>query len=98
MKITKNEIHDIILIHTARTWERIRLKQEYQEMTQDNIRSSTDAIPEIAFDILNTDVVKRFLNYNGNDWDWGKETKGYAYMSDCYIEQKAFEIIYNHYI
>ena len=96
--ITEKELHDIILVHTARTWERIRLKQQYEEMPQDNITSATDGIPEIAFDILNTDVIKRFLNYNGNDWDWGKETKGYAYMSDCYIEQKAFEIIYNNYI
>jgi len=98
MKITKKEMHDIILIHTARTWERIRLNQQYKEMPQDNIRSATEAIPEIAFDILNTDVIKSFLNYSENDWDWGKETKGYAYASDCYIEQKAFEIIYNNYI
>ncbi len=96
--ITETEMHNVILIHTSRTWERIRLKQQYEEMPQDNITSATDGIPEIALDILNTDVIKRFLNYNGNDWDWGKETKGYAYMSDCYIEQKATEIIYSNYI
>ena len=98
MKLTENEMHNIILVHTSRTWERIRLKQEYQEMPQDNIQSAYESIPEIAFEILNTSVIQKFLKYNGNYWDWGKETKGYAFMSDCYIEQKAFEIIYNNYI
>lgn len=96
--ITEREMHNVILIHTARTWERIRLKQDFQEMPQDNIQSAYESIPEIAFDILNTDIIQRLLNYDGVEFNWGKETKGYAYMSDCYIEQKAFEIIYNNYI
>lgn len=92
------EIHNIILIHTSRTWERIRLKQENQEMPQDNIRSASESIPEIAFEILKTDIIQKLIKYSGNDWDWYKETKGFASASDCYIEQKASEIIYNNYI
>jgi len=95
---TETEMHNIILIHTARTWERIRLKQKHEEMPQDNIASASEGIPEISFDILKTDIIQRFLNHKSNDWDWGKETKGCAYASDCYIEKKATEIIYKHYI
>ncbi len=96
--ILKEELRNIILVHTARTWERIRVKQAHVEMPQDNIMSASVAIPEIANEILQTAVMQRLLKSTGDDWDWGRETKGYAYMSDCYIEQKAHEIIYNDYL
>ena len=48
---TDKQMHNIILVHVARTWERIRLKQPYEEMPQDNIGSACNAIPEIAHDI-----------------------------------------------
>ena len=34
------EIYDIILVHVARTWERLRLQQPNNEMPLDNIRSA----------------------------------------------------------
>jgi hypothetical protein len=33
MKIIDRGIYNTILIHTARTWERVRAKQPLQEMT-----------------------------------------------------------------
>jgi len=97
MKITKKEIHNIILIHTARTWERIRLKQRFEQMPQDNVRSAYEAIPEIAYEILKTDIITELISRKQN-WDWGRKTKGYAYFSDEFIEKKATEIIYNNYL
>jgi len=47
MESFNRQIYNIILIHTARTWERIRLKQPFQEMPHDNI-ASTDYIEGIA--------------------------------------------------
>ena len=92
------EIHNIILIHVARTWERIRLEQPHQEMPSDNIESANSVIPEIAYVIYKTKVIQKLINYDKDDWSWSKMTKGYAEMSDIYIEKKAEEIIYNDYI
>ena len=96
--ITDEQMHNIILVHVARTWERIRLRQPYNEMPQDNIESASVAIPEIAYEIYKDDVIQKLINYKKNDWDWEVMTKGYAEMSDIYIEKKAEEIIYNNYI
>ena len=91
-------IHNIILVHVARTWERIRLKQPYEEMPQDNLESACNAIPEIAYDIYKSYIIQKLIDYKKHDWCWMTMTKGYAEMSDIYIEKKAEEIIYNNYI
>jgi hypothetical protein len=81
------------MIHVARTWERIRLKQPYQEMPLDNI-ASTDAIEEISYDVFKTDLIQDFIRKpDGAIWDrYGDGA------SDVYIERIATEIIEKHYI
>ena len=96
--ITDEQMHNIILVHVARTWERIRLRQPYNEMPQDNIESASVAIPEIAYEIYKDDVIQKLINYKKNDWDWEVMTKGETHFSDLYIEGRAEEIIYNYYI
>ena len=96
--ITDEQMHNIILVHVARTWERIRLRQPYNEMPQDNIESASVAIPEIAYEIYKDDVIQKLINYKKNDWDWEVMTKGETHFSDLYIEGRAEEIIYNEYI
>lgn len=94
---TDKQMHNIILVHVARTWERIRLRQPYEEMPQDNIESACESIPEIAYDIYKSDIIQKLIDYKKDDWCWRTMTKGYAEMSDTYIEKKAEEIIYNKY-
>ena len=96
--ITDEQMHNIILVHVARTWERIRLEQPFKEMPQDNIESASVAIPEIAYEIYKDDVIQKLINYKKNDWDWEVMTKGEAHFSDLYIEGRAEKIIYNEYI
>lgn len=88
MKYFENQIHNIILIHTARTWERIRVKQPHQEMPLDNI-ASTEAIEGIAYDICKTDLIQEFIKTQDSSL-WNKYGDG---MSDVYIERIATEII-----
>jgi len=84
MENFNRQIYNIILIHTARTWERIRLKQPFQEMPHDNI-ASTDYIEEIASIIIHDELIQKFIkNKNGDIW---RTTKGGA--SDSYIENLA---------
>ena len=100
MKNTKeqdNDIHNIILVHVARTWERVRLRQPHEEMPQDNIMSACDSIPAIAEEIYNSEIMQKLIYYKEDDWCWRTMTKGYAEVSDIYIEKKAEEIIYNQY-
>jgi len=87
MKNFDREIYNIILIHTTRTWERIRIKQPFQEMPLDNIES-TDCIQEIATRINDDDVIQEFIkNRKGDIWiDVGG-------ASDTYIEHLAEKII-----
>jgi len=98
MKIDEREIHNIILIHVARTWERIRLEQPHQEMPSDNIESANSVIPEIAYVIYKTKVIQKLINYDKDDWNWRTMTNGYADFSDTYIEQYSHEIIHDHYL
>ena len=59
-----NEQHNllhIILVHVARTWERIRLRQPYEEMPQDNIMSADSSIPEIAYEIYKSEIIKNLF-------------------------------------
>ena len=92
------EIYNIILVHTARTWERIRLTQPHQEMPYDNI-ASTDEIQEVASTIYHNDIIQGFLNAPDDlskDRRWiDNVDEG---MSDAYIEVEAENIINREYL
>ena len=86
------EIYDIILVHVARTWERLRLEQPHQEMPLDNIQSAEE-LPCVADFIIDTDLVQEFLSNNNGDV-WNKFGDG---CSDVYIERIAKEYIIENY-
>ena len=87
------EIYDIILVHVARTWERLRLQQPNKEMPLDNIRSAEE-LPCVADFIIDTDLVQEFLtNRDGAIWD--RYGDG---LSDVYIERIAEEYITKYYL
>tara|TARA_R110000824_G_scaffold251297_1_gene439980 strand:- start:854 stop:1144 length:291 start_codon:yes stop_codon:yes gene_type:complete len=92
------EIYNIILVHTARTWERMRLTQPHQEMPYDNI-ASTDEIQEVASTIYHNDIIQGFLNapddLSKDRWWIDNVDEG---MSDEYIEVEAENIINREYL
>ena len=92
------EIYNIILVHTARTWERVRLTQPHQEMPYDNI-ASTDEIQEVASTIYHNDIIQGFLNapddLSKDRWWIDNVDEG---MSDAYIEVEAENIINREYL
>lgn len=93
----KKFVKQIILIHTARTWERIRMEQEHEEMPLDNIESAEEII-EIADTIFDDEVIQKFIKCKDYDnWDWQKETKEFDF-SDSYIEHLAEVIIKEEYL
>lgn len=74
----------ILCVLVARTWERIRITQEHEEMPQDNIES-IDTIRGIADKIYcDPNVVM-----NAKQW-WVINTD---MMSDSYVEERAEKII-----
>jgi hypothetical protein len=87
-------MYNTILVHTARTWERIRLEQPHKEIeNQDNI-SSVDTIIEVADTIFKNDIIQKFfkrtiLEQNIGYWELNTES-GY---SDSFIEELATEEI-----
>ena len=87
-------IFNIILIHVARVWERVRLTQPHEEMKLDNI-GSTDAIEAIATSINQDTIIQEFLSERDGSI-WSLKTKYGA--SDVYIESLAEEIIKKDYI
>jgi hypothetical protein len=95
--IIETDIYNIILIHTARTWERIRMSKPNQEMIADNIRS-TELIEEISTDILSNYLIQEFIHLKKDnsvpDNFWDREGDGF---SDTYIERLATEIINKNY-
>lgn len=93
--ITKVGLFNIVLIHTARTWERMRLEQEDEEMPLDNIES-TDAIVELADEIVQDKVLQDFLTTKDKNWDW--EEKSGESCSDSYIEGLAEKLIKKNYL
>ena len=93
-RITKRELLNIIIIHVARTWERVRLTQPFEEMPQDNIES-IESILEIADKISNDKVITKFMKSKDVDF-WEKETK--EGFSDWYIENLAEKIITKDYL
>jgi len=93
MKLFDREIYNIVLIHTARTWERIRIRQPHQEMPLDNIES-TEAIEIIATLIIYDSVLQKFIeNKDGQVW---LDTENGC--SDSYIEAEAEEFIIKNYL
>ena len=93
IKLFDEEIYNIILIHTARTWERMRVKQPHQEMPIDNI-GSTECIGEVAIQIIYDDVIQEFLETRDGEV-WAKVDGG---SSDAYIESMAEQIITKNYL
>lgn len=86
-------IYNIILVHVARTWERLRLEQPHQEMPLDNIESA-EALPSVADFVIGTELVQEFLNdKDGNIWD--KFRDGF---SDVYIERISADYITKNYL
>ncbi len=93
----KTYVFNTVLVHCARTWERIRVKQPYQEMRLDNIES-VDAIVKTAEHIMEDAVIKDFLATKDREhtWDWDRET-GMG-CSDTYIEHLAEKFILQEYL
>lgn len=87
------ELHDTIVVHVARTWERLRLKQPLQQMPDDNIQS-VDTILEISSTLLKDSVLQDFLFQQSGDV-WAKTKEG---LSDVYIENLAEREIKENYI
>lgn len=92
MKNLERQVFNIILIHTARTWERIRVQKFNGEMPIDNI-ASTEVIEEIAYDIFNLDVIQNFISIDDKNDYWFNNTE--EGMSDIFIESKAESLIKN---
>jgi len=83
-------IYNIVLVHTSREWERVRITQPHQEMPYDNI-GSVDEILAVAEQIYNGRIIQGFLNAKSTDGYWIKNTD--EGMSDSYIESEANRII-----
>ena len=92
------EIYNIVLVHTARTWERMRLTQPYQEMPFDNI-ASTEEIEHVASVIYHNDIIQGFINLTDDlskdRWWIDNVDEG---MSDAYIEGQAEQILLDEYL
>ena len=65
------EIYNIVLVHTSREWERVRVTQPHQEMPYDNI-GSVDEIESIASRIYYNDVMQGFIKAENRDEYWIK--------------------------
>ena len=91
MKLNRDFLRANVIVHVARTWERIRLDQDNQEMPLDNI-ASVDAIVEIADDIMHNETVKLLLDTDIKDWDLFAATGHYC--SDSFFEELAMQDIY----
>jgi hypothetical protein len=89
----EREMFNIVLVHTARTWERIRIEQPYEEMPADNIGSVNEII-QIAEEIVKLDpVLVKFIGSASDEWDWFEESG--EDFSDTYIEKVAEQKIMN---
>lgn len=92
MNTLERQIFNTILIHTARTWERVRVQKFDGEMPIDNI-ASTEVIEEIAFDIFKTDIIQNFISIEDKNDYWINNTE--EGMSDLFIESKSESLITN---
>lgn len=88
-------LYNIILVHVARTWERIRVTQEHQEMPCDNICSADEVMPWIADNIYEGKIIQGFINGDEDDY-WLNNTK--EGMSDLFIEAEAERFINKNYL
>ena len=88
----KTEVRNTILIHVARTWERVRKEKDNNDldMPYDNIES-VDVIQTIAEIIMSYRMIREFIETR-DERIWNMEGDG---CSDIYIERKAVEIIDN---
>lgn len=84
----KAKVFNTILIHVARSWERVRKEQPLEEMPYDNIES-VEVIESIAEVIMTYRMVREFI-VTRDGTIWNREGDG---CSDIYIERKAVEII-----
>jgi phosphatidate phosphatase APP1 len=90
-------IWNYVIVNVSRTWERIRVTTENQEMPLDNIES-VDAIIDISDTIYNGSIIQGFVNGSekGREDYWIKNTiEG---MSDWFIEAEAERIIRQDYL
>jgi len=92
MRDLKTEVRDTIVIHVARTWERVRKEKDNNDldMPYDNI-GSVDVIQTIAEIIMSYAMIREFIKTR-DGMIWNREGDG---CSDIYIERKAIEIINN---
>ncbi len=92
MRNLKTEVRDTIVIHVARTWERVRKEKDNNDldMPYDNI-GSVDVIQTIAEIIMSYAMIREFIKTKDGTI-WNREGDGW---SDGYIERKAIEIINN---
>ena len=92
MRNLKSEVRDTIVIHVARTWERVRKEKDNNDldMPYDNI-VSVDVIQTIAEIIMSYAMIREFIKTR-DGMIWNREGDG---CSDIYIERKAIEIINN---
>ncbi len=90
----KKYVKKIVLIHTARTWERLRLLQPNEEMPFDNI-GSTDEIVEISEKIMKDKIIKGFIKTKNKSDYFERKTNE---LSDTYIENLAEKLIFEIYI
>jgi hypothetical protein len=90
--MVNREVFNTVLVHTARTWERLRLEQPYQEMPIDNI-GSVDAIIEISEEIMKDYHIEKFIDSPEADYFMTHT----GMLSDTYIETLGEEIIKKQY-
>lgn len=82
--MTKQELFNTVLVHTARTWERVRLEQPNQELPYDNIESVNEIV-QITDSIMENPIVAGFIDYNGIDYF----VTATDMLGDTFIEQLA---------
>jgi len=75
VKVFNREVYNIILTHSARTWERIRVKQPHRELPSDNV-VLTECIDEVSEIILYDDVIQEFIKTFEQDGEvWTRESR-----------------------
>lgn len=90
--MTKEMMLHNIIVHVARTWERVRVEQPQEEMDYDNIES-VDEIISISYKILDDEIIQKIMI--DEDFDWSETKEGF---SDTYIENLAEKIIEEEYL
>lgn len=94
IELIEKEIRDIATIHVARTWERQRVLQPFEEMPFDNI-SSTDAILDIVDDVMSNSHIQKFIYLKavGHIDHEDYFVKNTGTLSDTFIEERAEDYI-----